>query len=416
MYGKVGLSHRSLREYEPLVGGELLAELQRLAQPLEGLRVLHLSYTAFGTSVADLLGVAVPLLRDLGLDCQWQLVRSAPEFSAANQALYMALNSSEAPWSAELASTWLEYNRMNAGLLDREFDVIVVHDPQPLALPTFAARPGTRWVWHCHLDMAGTREDVWRLLRPHAERYDAVLFDAEDFGRPELAGPQVRIVAPCIDPLAPRNMELSPEAVTAILEQYGIDPDRPLVCQLSPFSDWTDPVGAIEAFSRAQREAPALQMVLAATYMVEDPASQASFERVAEKAAQGRDIRLFCTMSDMGNVAINALQRAAAVVMQRALGRGFGLWLSEALWKERPVVAGWAPGCRAQLVDGHSGYLCATVEEFAYRIASILADPALARRLGLAGREQVQRRFLITRLLADYLALFRELSPGRARS
>ena len=413
MYGTTALTPKALDEYRSIVGDGSLDEIRRLAAPLQGLRVLNLSITAFGTGVAELLNAAVPLFSDLGLHCDWQVVRPAEEFACANKALYRALAGAEPTWLPEMGEVWIRYSAMNAELLIDPYDVIIVHDPQPAAIRSFVsedARMGTRWVLHSHLDLSSAAPDVWTLLRRHIEAYDAIVFDAEAFVHPDLRSVPVTIIRPAIDPLGPRNMELSAEAVDTILGRYGIDPERPLLCQISPCDPASDLMGVIDVHDRVRREAPGLQLALVAATPPEDPASISYFDQTVRKSMEYSDVHILRGVSEVGNVEVNALQRAADVVVQKGLRKGFGIWISDAQWKERPVVTARAGGLAQQVLDGETGLLADTTEEFADRAARLLYDPELARRLGRAGHQHVAKHFLITRFLADELRLLTDLT------
>ncbi len=413
MYGTLALTPKALEDYHSIVGAEAIDEIRRLAAPLRGLRVLHLSVTAFGTGVAELLNAAVPLLSDIGLECSWQVVRSAEESAAANKALYRALAGAEADWSPELGEVWLRYSAMNAELLTEPFDVIVVHDPQPTAIRSFvseAARTRSRWVFHSHLDLSSADADAWALLRSHIEPYDAIVFDTDAFVHPDLRTVPVTIIQPAIDPLGPRNMELSPKALHPVLERYSVDPDRPLLCQMAPCDPGSDLLGAIDVHDRVRREVPGLQLVLIASNPPEDPASIAYFNETVRKSMEYSDVHILRGVSEVGNVEVNAFQRAAEVVIQKGLRKGFGIWISDAQWKERPVVTARIGGLAQQVVDGETGFLADTTEEFTGRVTRLLRDPKLAERLGQAGHQHVAEHFLLTRFLADELRLLSDLT------
>ena len=414
MYGTLALTPKALDEYRPIIGDAAADEIRRLAAPLRGLRVLHLSVTAFGTGVAELLNAAVPLLADAGLDCSWQVVRPAEEFAATNKALYRALAGLSDEWSPELTETWLRYSRMNAELLIEPFDVIIVHDPQPAGIRSFAPQGATRarWVLHSHLDLSSAQPEAWALLRRHIEGYDAILFDADAFVHPDLRTVPITIIPPAIDPLGPRNMELADETVRTILERYGIDPARPLVCQISPCDPSCDFLGCIDVHELVRREVPGLQLALIATNSPEDPASVAYFDEVVRKSMEYSDVAILRGVSEVGNVETNAFQRAASVVIQKGLRRGFGLWISDAQWKERPVVTTRSGGLVQQVVDGETGFLADSTEQFAQRVSQLLRDPELARRLGRAGHLYVKERFLLPRLVADTLRLLTDVMRG----
>jgi len=414
MYGTLALTPKALDEYRPIIGDAAADEIRRLAAPLRGLRVLHLSVTAFGTGVAELLNAAVPLLADAGLDCSWQVVRPAEEFAATNKALYRALAGLSDEWSPELSETWLRYSQMNAELLIEPFDVIIVHDPQPAGIRSFAPHGATRarWVLHSHLDLSSAQPEAWALLRRHIEGYDAILFDADAFVHPDLRTVPVTIIPPAIDPLGPRNMELADETVRTILERYGIDPARPLVCQISPCDPSCDFLGCIDVHELVRREVPGLQLALIAANPPEDPASVAYFDESVRKSMEYSDVAILRGVSEVGNVETNAFQRAASVVIQKGLRRGFGLWISDAQWKERPVVTTRSGGLVQQVVDGETGFLADSTEQFAQRVSQLLRDPELARRLGRAGHLYVKERFLLPRLVADTLRMLTDVMRG----
>ena len=413
MYGTTALTPKVLEDYRPLAGDAAVDEIRRLAAPLEGLRVLHLSATAFGTGVAELLNAAVPLLSNIGLECSWQVVRPAEESAAAYKALYRALAGSASDWSPEHGEVWLRYSAMNAELLTEPFDVIVMHDPQPAAIRSFAPEPArsrARWVFHSHLDLSSAQADAWALLRNHLEGYDAIVFDADAFVHPDLRTVPLSIIRPAIDPLGPRNMELPADAVETILRRYGVDSERPLLYQMAPCEPGSDFLGAIDVHDRVRRQAPGLQLVLVAMHPPEDPDSITYFDECVRKSMEYSDAHILRGVSEVGNVEANAFQRAADVVIQKGLRKGFGLWIADAQWKRRPVVTARTGGLAQQVLDGETGFLADTTEDFAERVALLLRDPALARRLGEAGHRHIAEHFLLTRFLADELRLLAGLT------
>jgi trehalose synthase len=417
MYGTTALTPKALEDYRPLAGDAAIDEIRRLAAPLEGLRVLHLSATAFGTGVAELLNAAVPLLTNIGLECTWQVVRPAEETAAASKALYRALAGSASDWSPEHGEVWLRHSAMNAEQLTEPFDVIIMHDPQPAAIRSFApeaARTGTRWVFHSHLDLSSARDDAWALLRQHIDAYDAVVFDADAFVHPDLRTVPVLIIPPAIDPLGPRNMELAPDVIEQVLSRYGVDSGRPLLYQMAPCEPGSDFLGAIDVHDRVRREAPGLQLVLVAMHPPEDPDSITYFDECVRKSMEYSDAHILRGVSEVGNVEVNAFQRAADVVIQKGLRKGFGLWIADAQWKGRPVVTARTGGLAQQVIDGETGFLADTTDRFAERVAQLLRDPALAARLGRAAHRRVSEHFLLTRFIADELRLLASLARARA--
>jgi trehalose synthase len=417
MYGTTALTPKALEDYRPLAGDAAIDEIRRLAAPLEGLRVLHLSATAFGTGVAELLNAAVPLLSNIGLDCHWQVVRPAEESAAASKALYRALAGSGSDWSPEHGEVWLRYSAMNAEQLTEPFDVIVMHDPQPAAIRSFApeaARSRARWVFHSHLDLSSARPDAWALLRQHLEPYDAIAFDADAFVHPDLRTVPLSIIPPAIDPLGPRNMELAADVVEQVLSRYGIDSTRPLLYQMAPCEPGSDFLGAIDVHDRVRREVPGLQLVLVAMHPPEDPDSITYLDECVRKSMEYSDVYILRGVSEVGNVESNAFQRAADVVIQKGLRKGFGLWIADAMWKGRPVVTARTGGLAQQVLDGETGFLADTTDAFAERVSQLLRDPALAEGLGRAGHRHVAEHFLLTRFIADELRLLAGLTRSAA--
>ena len=413
MYGSLALRPKALNRYRDIAGEEVIDEIRRLAAPLRGLRVLHLSVTAFGTGVAELLHATVPLFSDLGLHCDWQVVRPAEEFAAANKALYRALAGAGAEWTPEMSEVWQRYSAMNAELLTEPYDVIVVHDPQPAALRSFvsqATRDNSRWVFHSHLDLSSAADDVWSLFRGHTEGYDAIVFEADAFVHPDQRAVPVTIVPLAIDPLGPRNMELSAEAMQVILHRYSIDPERPLLCQISSCDPSSDLMGVIDVYDQVAQEIPGLQLALIAAYPPQDPASIAYFDETVRKSMEYSDVHILRGPSEVGNVEVNAFQRAADVVIQKGLRKGFGIWISDAQWKGRPVVAASTKGLSQQVLDEQTGFLADSTKDFADHSLRILLDRELAHRLGEAGHQHVVEHFLITRYLSDELRLLGHLT------
>jgi trehalose synthase len=409
MYGTLALSQRAIDDLRDTAGDAALAELRRLARPIEGLRVLNLSVTGFGTGTAELLNSSVPLMNDLGLDMHWQVVRGSEDDAAVGRAMYQALGGVSVQWTREMTETWLRYAAMNAELLTEPFDVIVVHDPQPLAIRSYVtSNAGARWLMHTHLDLSSAQDDVWMLLRSHVAQYDAAIFDAPAFARDDMPVPS-HIVPPAIDPNSARNMPLSDEVISTVLTQYGIDPSRPLLCHVSPCDAASDLSGVVDVWQKARERHPDLQLVFVLTTEPQDPTARGCYDELARRTRDEPAAFVVSVGNHVGNVEINVFQRAASVVIQKGLRKGFGLWVSDALWKERPCVVAAAGGLTEQVIDGKTGIIANTTEEFADAVARLLDDPAAARELGRSGRQHVAERFLITRYLKDYLLILDEL-------
>ncbi len=435
MFGSVPTSPKRLDDYRSVIGDERVDEILSLAAGLRGARVLNVNATAFGGGVAELLSALVPLMQDAGIEADWQVIRGADEFFAVTKSMHNALQGMFIEWTPQMRDIWARYNRMNAQLFDAECDFVVIHDPQPAGLLAFKTelegrRPAGKWLWRCHIDLTEAQPDVWDMLRPYVEGYDGAIFTLEDYVKPdlvdEIGDPVIFTVPPAIDPLSTKNIDLPDEAVRDILRRYGVDPNRPFIAQISRFDPWKDPLGVIETYRACKAEMPELQLVLVASMASDDPEGWAWYERIVRRAGEDYDIHVLSNLNGVGNVEVNAFQRAARVVIQKSVREGFGLVVAEALWKGRPVVAGNVGGIPLQIIYGKTGYLVNTTDECVNRVLYLLRNPAKADRMGLAGREHVRGEFLITRYLRDYLRIFNTLAdrgkpglperPARARS
>ena len=415
MLGSVPTTAKALSDYVTVVGEERIQEIRDLAAPLAGARVLHINATAFGGGVAEILGSLVPLMNDAGLHADWQVLKGSEEFFQVTKAMHNALQGMLIDWTPHMREVWLHNNLLNAQLFDEDYDFVVVHDPQPAAILGFIAElrrrhPAGHWVWRCHIDLTHAQVQVWDTLRPHLEGYDGVIFTLADYVKEDLDGPLTFVVPPAIDPLSPKNADLPEEVQQSILARYGIDPAKPLLVQVSRFDPWKDPLGVIEVYRSTKPEVPELHLVLIASMAHDDPEGWAWYERTVRRAGEDMDIKVRTNLNGVGNVEVNAFQRAAKVIIQKSVREGFGLSVTEGLWKGRPVVAGNVGGIPLQIVDGKTGYLVNTVEECADRVLSLLRNPSLADEMGQAGRERVRENFLITRNLRDYLHILRTLA------
>ena len=413
MLTSVPVTPKALADYRPIVGDAPIDEIQRLAEPLRGARVLHLNATAFGGGVAEILSALVPLLNDLGLKADWQIISGADEFFAVTKAIHNGLQGMFVPWTTTMRDTWLHYNRLNADLLDRDYDFVVVHDPQPAGVLVLALEDGRprvgKWVWRCHIDLTAAQPELWDFLRPFVAPYDASIFTLRTYAKEDVPTREVFFFPPAIDPLSPKNVLLAPDTVDAILSRYAIDPHRPVLTQVSRFDPWKDPLGVIDAYRLVKREIPQVQLVLVASMAHDDPEGWSYYERTARRAGEDMDIQILTNLTGVGNVEVNAIQTAARVVVQKSLREGFGLVVSEALWKGRPVVAGNVGGIPLQVLDGATGYLVDSVESCATRCLELLLEPDRRQAMGQAGHEHVRSNFLVTRLVRDDLTLFNSL-------
>jgi trehalose synthase len=400
----VGKQHLSL--YESSAGIEAISQLRVLAEPLRGARVLHVNATPYGGGVAEILRSEIPLLRDLGLVADWKLITGDESFFSVTKAIHNGLQGSTRELTPADQETYLTHSARNAQLLEEEYDLIVVHDPQPLALLKLRGKGGSRWIWRCHIDTAEPNQGIWGFLRPYLEGYDAAVFTLGSFAPPDVPVERVEIIPPAIDPESPKNIELNPRTAERVLQWIGIEVDRPLITQVSRFDPWKDPLGVIAAYRLVREEVPDLQLALAGSMALDDPEGWEIYRQVQDAAKSDPNIHLFTNLTGVGNVEVNAFQRLSDVVIQKSIREGFGLVVSETLWKGTPVVAGRAGGIPLQMRGGGGGFLIDSVEECAEKTLRLLRHPEEGETLGARGRELVRERFLLTRLIADELRLY----------
>jgi trehalose synthase len=404
-YARVAASH--LGQYEPLIGIRATDRLLQKARRLTGLKVLHVNSTRTGGGVAEILTSLVPLMNELGIVSDWLVLEGEPDFFAFTKDIHNALQGAAIEITRERMavhrSVALGNIRDAAELL---YDIIVVHDPQPL--PLVELRRGQVWIWCCHIDASAPDQAVWDYLAPTVNRYDAAVFSLPEYAQ-KLQVPQ-RFIMPAIDPFSSINREMSRSEAVQLLATHGIRRDRPLVVQAGRFDKWKDPEGVVEAFSLASKAADAT-LVLVGNTAVDDPEGIATFEEVLRLS---NDRVIVLSVDD--RLLVNALQRLAAVVLQKSIREGFGLTVSEAMWKRRAVIGGNVGGIRHQIVEGQSGFLVSDIEAAGAGMARLIGDPMLRQSMGRRAKERVRRYFLMTRLLEDWLDLMASLLlPRRER-
>jgi trehalose synthase len=404
----VAVGTKTLADYTHIVGRELIAEIRELAEPLQGKRVVQLSATAFGGGVSEILYTLIPLMRDVGLDCEWQVIYGAEEFFHATKVMHNALQGAPDDLTPEQWTTWESYNEINAKELSEGWDVCLVHDPQPAAVHKLVPDKAQGWVWRCHIDLSTPNPATMERLLPWIADYPETLFHMPQYVPVGMHG-RVNIVPPAIDPLAIKNMALSPEDASYVCNQFGIDVDRPLVCQVSRFDPWKDPLGVIDAYRLVREEVPDAQLALVGSMASDDPEGWDFYNSTIAYADGDPDIHILNNFNNVGSIEVNAFQSHADVLIQKSTREGFGLTVSEAIWKGRPFIGGAVGGIPLQVENGISGYLVETVEQCAARTIDILKDPALGKALGRRGKEHVRKHFLTPRYLRDYLRIFGEL-------
>jgi trehalose synthase len=409
MLETVDVGTQDLNLYERSAGAEAVAQLRELAAPLEGARVLHVNATPYGGGVAEILRSEVPLLRNLGVLADWKLITGDQTFFSVTKAIHNGLQGAPRDLTSAEQETYLTHSTRNAQLLEEEYDLVVVHDPQPLPLLRLHGKGAARWVWRCHIDTSEPNPQIWNFLRPYLEGYDATVFTLGSFVPYDVPVERVEIIPPAIDPESPKNFELDPRVASRLLRWIGVEAERPLVTQVSRFDPWKDPLGVIEAYRLIKPEVPGLQLALAGSMALDDPEGWEIYRKIREAAKNDVQIHLFTNLTGVGNVEVNAFQRLSDLVIQKSIREGFGLVVSETLWKETPIVAGRAGGIPLQVRGGVGGFLVDSVEECAEKTLWTLQHPEEAKEFGVKGRKLVGERFLLTRLIADDLRLYGSL-------
>jgi len=405
------LEPKSLLDYRPLVGDEVIEEIRRLAARLRGKRVAHINATAYGGGVAEILYTLVPLMQDVGLEVEWWVIEGSDEFFNVTKSFHNGLQGAPIPLTAEMKEVYERYNRRNAlSFSPGGYDFIVVHDPQPAALRAMLGRRDACWIWRCHIDTSTPNRAFWDYLKPFVEAYDAAIFTLREFVAGDLRLPHIAIIPPSIDPLSPKNRPIPPKEVRETVTRFGVDPTRPLLVQVSRFDPWKDPLGVIDAYRLVKEEVPKVQLALVGSMAADDPEGWSFYDRTLRHSGEDFDIHVLHNFHGVGSMQVNAFQRAADVVIQKSVREGFGLVVTEALWKGKPVVGGKAGGIPLQVIEGETGFLVESIEECAEKVLYLLHHPDEAKKMGKKGEEHVRRHFLITRHLRDYLQLFLALS------
>ena len=387
-----------VEDYAPFIGAEAVERIREKAKPLQGLHVIHVNSTYYGGGVAMVLDSLTSLMNSVGIKTGWRTIQGTPDFFSITKKMHNALHGGDfnlTEIKMEIYEDVVYKNAIRNHLEGHDF--VIIHDPQPLPMITHYDRRGA-WIWRCHIDLSSTNKDLWNYLRPFIERYDAVILSIEEY-RQNLKTPQLFFL-PAIDPFSITNKELTDDEVRDRLDHYGIRTDLPIVLQTSRFDRWKDPQGVVEAYRLASREVDC-SLVLLGNVAMDDPEGQQVYQSLL--SFQGERIRI---LSHEDTASVNALQRRAAVVLQKSIREGFGLTVAEAMWKGTPVIGGNVGGIRYQIEDGVNGFLVSSVEETAARIVQLIKDEKLRRQMGNRARETVKKRFLLTRLVEQYLDLF----------
>ena len=398
-------------DYRPIVGQAMLDSLRFLANELKGKTIKMVNSTAVGGGVAEMLNRLVPLLSELEVATHWDVITGGNDFFEVTKAFHNALHGSPYELTKAAQDIFLMYNEQNRERMKFEEELVVIHDPQPLALIRSRSETASHWVWRCHIDLSNPDPKVWEFLRPFVEQYDAAIFSSQSFAR-ALPIPQY-LFYPCIDPLSEKNKELTDAEVQQVCDDFGIDRSRPVVTQVSRFDRLKDPVGVVQAYKLAKKYVDC-QLVLAGGGATDDPEGAVVLQEVKDAAGNDPDI-IILDLPPWCAFQINAIQRASTIIIQKSLKEGFGLTVTEALWKGKPTIAGAVGGIPNQIIHKLTGVLVHSVEGCAYQIRYLLTHPEFARTIGINGREHVKENFLMTTNVKRWLLLFRILEHAKAQ-
>ncbi|MCH8003989.1 MAG: glycosyltransferase [Nanoarchaeota archaeon] len=395
----------SLKTYKDIVGEELIEKIYEEASSLTKTHVEHVNSTFYGGGVAEILNSLTLLMNDVGIKTGWRLLKGTPDFFNVTKKIHNALQGEDIELRDIDKKIYLETNEVNSIIMHiMSANFIIIHDPQPLPLINFYEKKQP-WVWRCHIDLSAPNQMLWDYLKPFIEKYDKTIVSMEQYKKQDLQKEQ-HIIAPSIDPLTTKNKFVPDTEVKKYLSKFGVDLDKPIISQVSRFDKWKDPLGVIKAFEIIKKQVDC-KLVLLGSMATDDPEGDIIYNNIMEKVKNNKDIIIINYSDDF---LVNCLQRASDVVIQKSLKEGFGLTVTEALWKGTPVVAGNVGGIPLQVIDGKNGYLVNDVKECADRTIKLLKDPKLREEFGTLGTEHVKKNFLITRHLMDYLRLIKGMT------
>ncbi|WP_456398246.1 trehalose synthase [Palaeococcus sp. (in: euryarchaeotes)] len=407
---KFGGEGKKLEDYGKIIGEEALETIKEKAENLKGKSFIHVNSTSFGGGVAEILHNLIPLMRDVGIDARWFVIEGEDEFFNVTKSFHNALQGNkDLKLTEEMKDLYLKTNEENARKFDlSQFDYVLIHDPQPAALINHYEKTQP-WIWRCHIDLSDPNKEFWNFLRAFVEKYDRYIFHMEEYIQGDLDHDRVVIMPPSIDPLSEKNRELSESEILKILEKFDVDPDRPIITQVSRFDPWKGIFDTIEVYRMVKAKIPDVQLLLVGAMAHDDPEGWIYFEKTLRKIGEDYDVHVLTNLIGVHAKEVNAFQRASDVVLQMSTREGFGLTVSEAMWKGVPVIGRKVGGIKLQIIDGESGFLVRDVEEAAERVTYLLRNPEKAEEMGRNAMERVKENFLITKHLERYLKLMNSL-------
>ena len=403
------MANITLKNYAEIIRPQNFEELCLLAERLQGTTVKMVNSTAVGGGVAEMLHRVVPLFNELGLEVKWEVMKGSGAFFNVTKAFHNALHGKKVEITQEMLNAYIEANEENAKRMKFDEDIILIHDPQPAALIQQKDKSPSKWVWRCHIDTSNPDPKVWDFLEPYINNYDGSIFSAPSFAK-ELAIPQYMIY-PAIDPFAEKNRDLSKREIEGVLNKFKIPNDKPIVTQISRFDYLKDPIGVYETYKLVKKHTDC-RFVYGGGTATDDPEGNKVLSELRERVGNDKDF-IILLLPPFSDFDVNALQRASTIVLQKSLREGFGLTVTEALWKGKPVIASAVGGIPLQVIHNFTGVLVRSIEGAAYQIRYLLSNPQIMKKLGEYGKEHVREKFLLTRNLRNYLLLFHILQhPG----
>jgi trehalose synthase len=403
------LENVRLNDYARFIGTTEIDLIRESAEKIKGLSVTHVNSTPLGGGVAEILQNMVPLMRDVGLNARWEVMEGSFEFFSVTKKIHNALQGMNIHLTPRDEEIYTEYNRKNGESCEIDSDIVLIHDNQPAAMINYQPMRKGKWIWRCHIDLSTPNLAVWNFLSNSINSYDAAIFTMDKYVVPGLAVPNVEIVPPSINPLNDKNREIPEDQIKKTLERYGVNPEKPIITQVGRFDPWKDPLGAIDVYKQVKKEIPDLQLLLISSMALDDPEGWLYLEKTARHSGEDQDIHILTDLHGVKNQEVNAFQRASNVMLQMSTREGFGLTVTESLWKGVPVVARGVGGIPLQVINETNGYLVNTVGEAAEKISYLLKHPEEAKRMGDQGKLHIQRNFLITKHLNRHLKIYADL-------
>ncbi|MDD4824724.1 MAG: glycosyltransferase [Mesotoga sp.] len=401
---------KKLKDYEPFAEKSLIESIHELSGDLRGLRVLHINATSFGGGVAEILHTLIPLMKDCGLKVDWKVIDAPSNFFDLSKRMHNALQGKEDSLSDEDKRLFESVEEENARLIKPdEYDIVVIHDPQPVGLPSFADFGHCKLVWRCHIDTSSPNQTFWDYLNSFLSQYDAGIFTLKSYAKDGISIDRIYEIPPSIDPLSNKNRDLSDIEMRQALKKLGISNKEPVITQVSRFDPWKDPIGVVDVYRKLKRKFEDIKLLLIGSMASDDPEGWKIYEDLLRYIGMDYDVKVLSNFQGIGDIEVNAAQRVSKAVIQKSLREGFALTMSEAMWKKTPVVGGNVGGIPLQVHHGVNGYLVESVEETVECTRRILENPSRAAEMGAKGFEIVKKDFLSTRHLYQYLQLFRDL-------